>query len=245
MIYVNFYAFNKMTPEAFAEASKKILGEKLVSAVLYGSSAAGDRLEKVSDYNVLFVVDPLGVGEMEALAQVVSRWTRDGNPAPLLFTSSELRRSCDVFPIEMLDMIQSHRILSGNDALAGIEISQKNLRHQVEFELRGKILGLRTGCLKAGSSNNALTGLLLRMHSPTMSVLRATLRLYQNEIPAGKMETLAGLAKYIKFDQKPFEIVHAARSGREKILRAEARALFAGYIKELETITSAVDTLQR
>ena len=242
---VNTFAAPRITPEAFVESVKKALGAKLVSAVLYGSAAAGDRLDKGSDYNVLLVVEPLGVDEMEALSSATLRWTRAKNPAPRLFTPDELKRSCDVFPIEMLDMLQSHRILAGADVLSGIEISQANLRHQVEFELRGKVLRLRDGCVAAGTSKIALIRLMIGSFSSVMSVLRAALRLYQNEVPAGKMEALAGLEKYIKYDKKPFETIHAAKSGRRCIHRSDAKLLFADYAKQLETITAAVDALAR
>jgi len=234
-----------VTPEAFADSAKKALGEKLVSAVLYGSAAAGDRQDRGSDYNILLVVEPLGADEMAALSDVTAKWTRAKNPAPLLFTPAEFRRSCDVFPIEMLDMIRSHRILAGADVLAGLEVSQANLRHQVEFELRAKLLAIRNGCVAAGSSKSALIRLMVGSFSPVASVLRAALRLYQSDIPTGKMEALAGLEKHIGFDRKPFDRIRDAKIGRKSIARAEARQLFADYIKQIETITAAVDALER
>ena len=235
----------QMTPENFAQAAKKVLGEKLVSSILYGSAAAGDRLKKGSDFNILLVIEPLGQAEMTALAPIVKRWMTARNPAPLLFTSLEVTKSCDVFPIEMLDMKQSHHVLTGKDVVKDLEVSLTNLRHQVEFELRSKILRLRDSCVKAGNSKSALIKIMVSSFSSVMSVLRAALRLYQSEVPPEKMPALAALEKYVRFDKTPFEAIHSAKGFWSKIKRSNARDVFANYLKQLETITDAVDALVR
>ena len=68
-----------------------------------------------SNYNVLLVVDGLGVAELNALSKPALQWAKAGNRPPLLFTRGQLKASADVFPIELLDMRQSHRVLFGED----------------------------------------------------------------------------------------------------------------------------------
>ena len=136
-----------MTPEQLVEQLNKAIPGKLVSAVLYGSAAAGDFMPQTSDYNVLLVVDGLGVAELDALSKPVAQWSKAGHRPPLLFTRGQLRASASVFPIELLDMRQSHRRLFGEDVLAEMTISHEHLRLQLERELTEKLLTLREGYL--------------------------------------------------------------------------------------------------
>ena len=232
-----------MTPEAFSASVVKLLGEKLQSVVLYGSTAAGDRADKGSDYNVLLVATSFGSAELLAISGVVRKWTRCGNPPPLLFTLQQLRECCDVFPIEMLDLIQSRRIMHGVDALDGLTVSRDHLRHQVEYELRAKALALRRVFLVSNGSRSTIARVLVDSHSPVMSVLRAALRLYSDDIPQDKSAALVALAKRIPIDCDPFVRVAMAKSGRERIRRFDARVLFVDYLRQIEIVTEAIDTL--
>ena len=103
----------RMTPEELIERLNSAVPGKLSSAVLYGSAAAGDFVPKASNYNVLLVIDGLGLAELDALSKPVAQWTRAGHRPPLLFTCGQLQASADAFPIELLDMQQSHRVLFG------------------------------------------------------------------------------------------------------------------------------------
>ncbi len=50
-----------MTPEILTEELRRLLGESLVSVVLYGSKNTGERSERYSDYNVMVVCRRLGL----------------------------------------------------------------------------------------------------------------------------------------------------------------------------------------
>ena len=56
--------------------------------MLYGSAVAGDFVAGTSNYNVLVVLDRLGLAELNALAKPVLRWAKAGHRPPLLFTPS-------------------------------------------------------------------------------------------------------------------------------------------------------------
>lgn len=62
---------------------------------------------------------------------------------PLVFTKEELINGIDVFPIEFLNIKQHHNMLFGEDILKDIVISKSNLRRQLEFEFRSKLIHLR------------------------------------------------------------------------------------------------------
>src|SRR5580704_19678215 len=104
-----------------AELVKRLrdaLGANLTAVLLYGSAADHEFREEHSDLNVLCLLDRLDGAELAKMRPVGFWWAQKGHPAPLAFTLDELRRSADVFVIELVDMKQHHRMLLGDDFLA-------------------------------------------------------------------------------------------------------------------------------
>src|SRR5205823_8787058 len=112
-----------------------------------------------SDINLLFVLTDLGFDRLTAMAgafREASRSKPGGSKdraryAPLVLTESQIRTSLDVFPLEFLDLHERRSLLAGEDVLAGLEIARHNLRHQCEYELRSKLVGLRQAYLRGGA----------------------------------------------------------------------------------------------
>ncbi len=86
-------------------------GTKLTSVILYGSAVTGDFVPASSDTNLLCVLHDTSFAQLRKLASAVESWTKQKHRAPLLMGVEELRRSADVFSIELLDMQQRHRVL--------------------------------------------------------------------------------------------------------------------------------------
>src|SRR5439155_12430562 len=110
----------------------------------------GDFVKGVSGHDVLIVADKLGAAELAALSAPLARWRQAGNPNPQLFTAAELASSADVFPIELTDMQQSRRVLTGNDPIAEIKIDMLHFRLQLERELKARLALLRRNYIGCG-----------------------------------------------------------------------------------------------
>jgi predicted nucleotidyltransferase len=164
-------------PEALAEKLHSVLGDRLRSVVLYGSAAAGDYVGKESDYNVLVVTTRLGVDELTELSGVSTAWGREGNPPPLYFTLDRLQKSADVFPIELLDIRESHRILFGDDIVTEIDVHPDHLRLILERELESMLIQLREQFLLTGGKARPVRKLMVDSLSTVLVLFRAALRL--------------------------------------------------------------------
>ncbi|HOM99130.1 MAG TPA: nucleotidyltransferase domain-containing protein [Acidobacteriota bacterium] len=230
-----------MKPEEFAEELRQVLGERLRSVVLYGSAAAGDYLGKGSDYNLLVVVKRLGLEELKLLARLVHDWKKAGNPPPMLFTWDRLLQSCDVFPIEILDIKEAHRILAGEDIVQKLPVALENLRHQLEYETKARLIQLRQGFLESEGKKRLLLRLLVSSVSSILVLARGTLRLLGETPPAMKMPALHRLSERTGIPAEPFETVFHLKQGSLKPRSVDLEQLFGSYLAAVEHLADFVD----
>lgn len=214
---------------------------------LFGSAAAGDTTGDYSDVNVMVVCSQLGVEELDAIARISKEWARIGNPPPLMFAQERLMNSSHVFPIELLDIKENHKVLYGRDVLRDLPISQANLRFQLEHELKGKLIQLREGYLLAGTDGESLMDLMLRSLSNFQIMLKASLRFYEVSVPAKKSDAVASLRRHVLFDMSIFEELQLIKVGAElaPFSRDAAKELFERYLEAIERTADLIASLSR
>lgn|SRR3989338_1506897 len=231
-----------MTPERLARALTEALGDRVKTVVLFGSAAAGDHAGRWSDYNVLAVIEPLGIPELTVLARAMRGWVRAGNPPPLLFTPRELSGSGDAFPMELTDLKASYRVLAGEDLIQGLRVPVEHLRAELEHELRGKLLQLRQQYCLAGGDRRQLTRLLIRSLSTFLVLGRGVLRLlWQGEVPVNKLEAARALAGHLSLRADIFETIDRLKRGRSVPRGLDVEQLFTDYLQTIESIVRALD----
>jgi hypothetical protein len=230
-----------MTPEKLVEELKQACPTGLKSVILYGSAAAGDHVGKQSDYNVLVVTADLGIETLDAISKTASAWAKAGNPAPLLFTEARLEKATDVFPIELLDIRECHKVLHGEDVVQGLEIDTKNLRLEIEHELRGKLIRLRQSYLLTQGKSKAVTDLMTQSLSTFLVLFRAALRLFEEQVPQKKFQALEKLSTHLAFDVSVFNTVQGLKNGTQKTKDVAVDELFNTYLKTIECVIDAVD----
>jgi len=231
-----------MTPEKLVEGFHNACPKGLKSIILYGSVAAGDHSGKQSDYNVLVVVEELGIHTLDALSKTAAAWAKAGNPAPLLFTEERLAQSTDVFPIELLDIRECHKLLFGDDLVQELQISTKNLRLQIEHELRGALIRLRQSYLLTQGKEKSVVDLMTQSLSTFLVLFRAALRLLEEFVPQKKFPALEKLAKHLGFDLSVFQTVQDLKDGTQTMKNVGIQELFHHYLKTIECVIDAVDT---
>jgi len=232
-----------MDPQQFVTQVCRALPDRIRSVVLFGSAAAGDFIAGVSRYDLLIVLDQLGIDELDALAPAIRDWHNAGNPLPLLFTPAQLASSADAFAIEFTEMQHDRRVLYGQDPIAGLSVNPAHARMQIERELKGKSLALRDQYVQAAGDQAAIARLLCDSLSSFLSLFRIALRLYQPHAPSRKLEAMQALAQHIPFDPQPFVTVEEIKERRRGLLRMDVRALYCAYWQSVEIVTSAIDRL--
>jgi hypothetical protein len=226
--------------EELVKKMQEAAGVNLESVILYGSAARGDYRETYSDLNVLCAMGSLGAEELARVAPVVKWWcTEKREPAPLFFSREELQQSSDIFPIELLDMQESHRVLYGPDVVAGISVPMNLHRVQVERDLRIILLKLRQHFLHRAKNQKELAGVFAKSVCGVLTLLRHTLIAFDEKPPAGARELFARIAAITGADATAFEAVMEYRETRK--VRGDVFAVYGAYLRALENVIRALD----
>lgn len=228
------------------EDLKATHGDNLASVVLYGSAAAGDHVELRSDYNLLIALNRITPEDLRVAQAPMREWQRLGHPLPVYFTVEELSDAADVFPIEFHQMANARMVLYGKDPFELVELSDANLRHQTEYELRSKLIQLRRLYIPASTSTEKLADLMSESLSSFAALFRAVLLLHGQEAPISKPDCVRATVRLMNLDPTPFERIFNFRSG-EALPGSdkEANDIFGAYLQEIEKVTEAVDELDR
>jgi predicted nucleotidyltransferase len=222
------------------ERLKSVAAGNLDSVVLYGSAASGEFHADHSDLNILCLLGQAGARELEQLHSAAKWWMRLGNPAPLVFTLEELRRSADVFAIELLDMKRSHRILFGADFLEGFEISGRLHRLQVERDLRISWLRLRQAVLVCLPKPKDRLGIMTSSISTFCALFRHALIVLGQPIPLGKREAVNSIAALTSADPSSFHLILDLREKKRKEKEIDVDATLQPYLEFVEVVTNQV-----
>lgn len=223
--------------ERLGEAHK----DNLVSVVLYGSAVVREQMHEDDPKKVLIVVKHITPAELRVAHEVAEWWHLEGNPPPVYFTYQEIEDSSDVFPIEFIDMSQAHQVIYGRDPFERLNIPTHNLRHQLEYELRGKLIRLRTLYIPASQNANRLAQLMANSLDSFAVLFRHVLVMLGKEAPFEKRDCVMKLADALKLDKRIFTRIFEYAADEELWLETETNETFAGYLVQIERVIEAVD----
>ena len=232
---------------AFIDDLRATHGKNLVSVILYGSAATGDFVPAQSDYNILIALHRITPKDLRNAHGSIREWHKLGHPVPVYFTVSELENAADVFPIEFHQMEAARKVLFGQDVLANLKISDAYLRHQVEYELRSKLILLRRQYIPASESVDGLKHLMAESLSSFSALFRAVLLLSGGTPPTRKHEIVAMTVERYGLNGATFEKIFNIRENNfaEALDEVGANRLFADYMEQIERVIDAVDQVGR
>nr|AIA13011.1 Unknown Function [uncultured bacterium] len=222
-------------------------GDNLASIVLYGSAATADgQVNRRSDHNLLIALNRITTDDLQTAHDALREWHKLGQPTPVYFTVAELQDAADVFPIEFLQMEKARKVLFGQDPFEFVEISQANLRHQTEYELRTSLIRLRRLYIPASASAERLSNLMSDSLASFAALFRAVLILKGQEPPVSKKDSVLVTARLLNLDSAPFERILELHKGKgSTVTQADANSLFSAYMAQIEKVIEAVDRIEQ
>jgi len=171
----------------------------------------------------------------------VQWWTKKGHRAPLVFTLEELKRSADVFAIEMLDMKFHHKILFGQDTLTDIAVPLHYHAIQVERELRTDWLRLRQAILAAPKKSKIYLELMTSSFSVFTALFRHALIAMGEAPAASKREAIERISKFSGADPAGFFVILDHREGKKEAQEMDVERTLNQYFVLVEAVTDKFD----
>ncbi|MGD8726566.1 MAG: hypothetical protein PVH40_02920 [Gemmatimonadales bacterium] len=228
--------------EQLAAQLEQRLGDNLVAFCLYGPAVRHDTRDGDKALTTLLIVrdaSPLGLRPIE---QPIADWAKKGNPPPLVFAEQGWHNSTDVFPIEIEDMREAHQILRGTDPFTGLTTTREDLRTELEREVRGKLLRLRTEFVAAAPKGKALEELLLDSAGTFFVLFRAVLRLAGQEPPQTPKTLVHETADVAGLDAAAFDWVLDKLVGHNVPSLKAYDPIGDRYVEQIEQLARFVDT---
>lgn len=231
---------------AWAAPLVQAAGSAFRALYLYGSVLRPDFDPKVSNVNLLIVVSDYPFDRLERMAPIVAervKLAEAGNRFhPLVLTETQIRTSSDVFPMDFVDLLEGRALLDGQDVLATLEVSLAHLRHQCEYELQSKLIGLRQAYLRQGGETGAAQKLAVAAWGGTATLYRHLLTLAGAPHPEDPERLLGEVARAYHIDPEALAVPLLAR--REPAPdEPTARRRYASYLAALESLVAAVNAL--
>jgi hypothetical protein len=222
------------------------LGERAVCVAVYGSAAGEDFSPGHSDVNLLLVLREVSFADLRLVGTTLAREASAELrfATPLVVTREFLRDARDSFPIELDDIRERHRVLAGEDVLAGLRVNPDRVREQAEREARSKLLRLRALVIHR-PPDEELEQALAALESALVVIERALLAA-EGPRPARGAALFAAVGAQAGVALEALPRLDAMREGREPWPRgADLDDLLAALLREVETLVRFVDAHAR
>jgi hypothetical protein len=227
--------------DELVQGLRSAAGQDLKAIVLYGSAVSGEFHSKHSNLNVLCIVARTDILLLDVLHPVVNWWIRQGHPAPLIFTLDELRRSADVFAIELLDMKAHHRMLFGEDLFPELTVPLHYHQAQVERELHANWLRLRQAVLVAPKTKQAHLSLMISSISAFAVLFRHALIALGQPAAESKREAIERAVRLAGSQPGAFHAILDIREGKRSARDLDVEDTLHQYFELVGAVTNEVD----
>jgi hypothetical protein len=192
--------------------------------------------------NLVIVLDELDEPPLAAIRSHVARWHKRGVATPLLLDRGFLQNALDVFPMELFDIKERHRVLFGADLFTGLAINNQNLRYECEHEARGKLLRLRELYLEIGDRPAKLQALVLDSLKTFLVILRTLSRLRGLPPTASHEEAVRVFCHGFQHELPLLSRLLRVKLGKER-WSGTAEEIFHAYVTELRGLVRLIDHL--
>lgn len=232
----------EIIPE-FTDDYQRIYGADLISICLYGSGARGDYMPKRSDLNFLIVLTEKGIKGLDRAFKVVAKWHKHRVATPLFMSREYITTSLDTFPLEFLNIKQDRRVVWGEDPLKKATIRKRQLRLQLEREIKGKLLLLREAYLASRGYKRNLAIVASQSLTAFLSIFEGILYLRGKKIPPQRGGLIRAMAAETGLTAAPFMHILEVKEGKARLRRKKMKDMMERYIEEVRQLAFWVDKL--
>ncbi len=158
----------------------RTLGANLHSLLLYGSAVRGNLVAKVSDLNLLILLEESTPEAHAAIADAIRGSVRI---EPFILGRALLARSFQAFAVKFLSIQRNYRVLQGQDPFAALAVDEGLARFLCEQALRNLRLRSVRAYVVFGQDRARYTRFLTKVTPALFTDLGEALRRVGTEIP--------------------------------------------------------------
>lgn len=196
--------------------------------------ALGDTLVSIFSYEqgtkMLVVVEKASITVLHAIDEATER-------TPMVLRYRDITDGTDVFPIDLLHIKADAQILYGKDVVSDLGFAKDKLRRQLEFELRSKLIRLRTRFLD--NPKRAPQQILATAHETLLPILQglSAVRMQRiRDVPVTWNDAVAMVEELYGIDASILRKLYKPK-------RALERQYVQELIEFLTTMCDSIDTL--
>jgi hypothetical protein len=178
-------------------ALTKTLGANLHSLVLYGSAVRGNLVPKVSDLNLLILLEEATPEAHAAVAEAIRSPIRI---EPFILGHALLARSLQAFAVKFLNIQRNYRVLHGADPFTALSVDESLARFLCEQAARNLRLRSVRAYVVFGHDRPRYSKFLAKLTSAVFTDLSEGLRRVGIEIPIGYEERIPVFEKAFAAD---------------------------------------------
>lgn len=232
--------------QQFTQQMVDLFAEELCSVILYGSAAGPHFLPGISDVNVLIVLRKITPNRLQQAADRLKRFRKE-RLQPLFVEHTHLTLLAESYPIELVEMKEQHRVLTGEDVLQGVHVLRERLPLQLISELLGKSLRLRALYVDSGRDARRMEDVLSRATNSFGVLMRTLLRLSEQGLmpPTEYLEILTQVEERLGLNLPGLRDIYQVKLGARRLLREELSHLFEQILQEADILTRCATELPR
>jgi hypothetical protein len=221
----------------FAGMLTALAGENLLGLCGFGGWVVEDPAYVQAPARSVLVLRRCDLPMLDQLGARGGRFRRKNIAAPLVMTPEYIQASCDVFPLELLEIQQLQRRVCGEDYFSKLTFAPGDLRLQCERELKSELIQLRQGLIAATGHHKLLHDACVAAAERCIRVVRGILHLASKEVPLFARDVLTAAAEVtgLRLVTLARALAGADRLDFDRFQRcyAEVEAL-AAYVDELD-----------
>ncbi len=225
--------------EELVDDYRRIFGEDLISAVMYGSAVTHEYKPGFSEINTILVLTDDSIACIKKCIPAAKKWQRLKVAVPFFMTEQFIAAAVNSYPIEFLDIQTNHRVLYGEDLLSHLDITRQNLRLQCERELWGVSIHLRKNFIESKAMKAILQRLATESMKKLLPVFKALLRINNKPLPKISDDVIMAVEDLFNLGASALSEIHS--SIRHPIKPAYDESLFNRYVNTIDDLVRRID----
>jgi hypothetical protein len=231
--------------EAFRDEVCESVGAELKSLIVYGAFVRNQGFEhQNTTVNVMAV---LGQTDSEILDKLAIPTATAATKIPfsvMTLTKADLQSSCDVFPIKFQEMQLHYRVLTGEDVLCDLRISDEHLRLRCEQRLKNLLLRLRAAYLQHNLSSQHLQSVLFDARDHLLRDMGACLMVKSGMQPEDAEDVADAFADEFGIAIDVVTEIDALQKANSPAGLEDIKSTYDSFMRLVELASAMIDNLE-